>query len=449
MRSKSILLSMLVLAAMVLAACGGGATSTNVVSSPPPVTVDATDDMATDMPTEAATATDEPGVPVTGDVNPARVSNQLEFPVLSQDGQQIGDVNDLILDLDNRSVAYIIVTANAGATVAVPWEFVTLQTGASTGAGGAVSTPTGGEATAAPEMTATGEPTDGTATTEPAATADAGAGTGTGTGMTQENAFVLTVDEEMLNSAPAFDPLTLPEMGQMTDDWDADVRSFWEGGGATGPTDGQATAAPETTATGEATEDAGAGTATVEPAVTATADAGAGTGTGTGQAQALQGVALASEVLGSTVTLGTGMGTDTGEATAVPGTDSQATQTPGTDGTGTTATVEPAATADAATSSMTATIEDLIVDTTAGNILYLVVSTTLDAGEERLIPVPLGMFQWDGMGGFILNADGTMLQGAPFFENGQIPDTTMPGWNSEFDSFWQNNNAEGDATAAP
>jgi hypothetical protein len=149
------------------------------------------------------------------------------------------------------------------------------------------------------------------------------------------------------------------------------------------------------------------------------------------------------------------MGTGTGEATAVPGTDSQATQTPGTDSTSNTATAEPAATADAGTSSMTATIEDLIVETTAGNILYLVVSTTLDAGDERLIPVPLGMFQWDGMGGFILNADGTMLQGAPFFENGQVPDTATPGWNSEFDTFWQNNNAggndnaNGDATATP
>ena len=36
-----------------------------------------------------------------------------------------------------------------------------------------------------------------------------------------------------------------------------------------------------------------------------------------------------------------------------------------------------------------------------------------------------------------------MLQGAPFFEDGQFPDTTTSGWNSEFDTFWQNSGASG------
>lgn len=441
MRKTNILLSMLVLIAMVLAACGAEET-TMPNTDVPPVTVDATDDMpATEMPTEVGTATEEPGVPVTGDANPARVSNQLNFPVLSQDGQQVGDVSDLILDLDNRSVAYVIVTVSGGNTVAVPWDSLTLQAGTGAGTDGAVSTPSG-DATAAPEATATGEATEGTATTEPAATADAGAGTGTGTGMTQQNAFILQVDQEMLNTAPAFDPLTLPQMGQSAGEWDTDLRNFWESGGAASTPSGDATAAPAATATGEATE----GTATTEPA--ATADAGQAAG----QAQALQGVALASEVLGSTVTLGVGQGTGgtgTDQATAVPGTDGQATATPGTGTDGATATADAGADSGMDQGDLTATVEDLIVDTNVGNILFLVINTTLDAGE-RWIPVPLGMFQWDGMGGFILNADGAMLQNAPFFEDGQFPDTTMSGWNSEFDSFWQNNGAgAGEATATP
>jgi hypothetical protein len=193
------------------------------------------------------------------------------------------------------------------------------------------------------------------------------------------------------------------------------------------------------------------GTATTEPA--ATTDAGQGTG----QSQALQGVVLASEVLGSTVTLGAGQGTDDGtgtdQATAVPGTDGQATATPGTGTDGTTATADAGADSGMDEGDLTATVEDLIVDTAAGSILYLVVNTTFDDGE-RWIPVPLGMFQWDGMGGFMLNADGAMLQNAPFFQGEQFPDTTMSGWNSEFDSFWQNNGAgagsgEEDATATP
>src|SRR4030095_15940051 len=100
MRKYSILLSMLVLVAVVLSACGGGATSTNVVESPPPVTVDSTEDPAvaeTESPTDVMAITETPGVPVTGDVNPARLSNQLDFTVWSQDGEQIGEVDDMVL----------------------------------------------------------------------------------------------------------------------------------------------------------------------------------------------------------------------------------------------------------------------------------------------------------------------------------------------------------------
>jgi len=436
---------MLVLIAMVLAACGAEET-TMPDTDVPPVTAEATDDMpATEMPTEVGTATEEPGVPVTGDVNPARASNQLDFPVLSQDGEQVGEVDDMILDLDNRSVAYVIVSASGGNTVAVPWESLTLQTG--TGTGGAMSTPSG-DATAAPE--ATGEATAGTATTEPAATAEGTATSEPGLGMdlTQANSFILQVDKEMLNNAPAFDMSTLPQMGQAAGDWDADINSYWQGGGAVSPPSGDATA------TGEATE----GTATAEPAVTAEGTATADAGQADGQPHPLQGVVLASEVLGSTITLGAGQGTDgtgTDQATAVPGTDGQATATPGTGTDGATATADAGADSGMDDGKLTATVEDLIVDTAVGNILYIVVNTTFDDGE-RWIPVPLGMFQWDGMGGFMLNADGAMLQNAPFFQGNQFPDTTMSGWNSEFDSFWQNSGAgtgngsdSGEATATP
>jgi hypothetical protein len=79
----------------------------------------------------------------------------------------------------------------------------------------------------------------------------------------------------------------------------------------------------------------------------------------------------------------------------------------------------------------------LIVDTDAGEILYIVLNAAF-TDAERWIPVPLGMFQWDaGAQGLVFNGDTTMLQGAPFFEDGQFPDTTTSGWNSEFDTFWQ------------
>jgi len=459
MRKTSILLSILVLAAMVLAACGAEETSVPVTDVPP-ITAESTETMmATEMPTMEGTATGEPGVPVTGDINPARLSNELEFPVLSRDGQQIGEVDDMVLDLDNSSIAYVVVMTDDQRTIAVPWTSLTLQTG--TGTGEAVSTPSG-DATAAPE--ATGEATTDPAMTQPAATepavtdstATADAGTGSGTGLNSgQNAFILQIDEETFMNAPEFDSSMLPEMGQSAGDWDADISSYWQGGGIpadsnTPSADGNTpapdgTAVPEMTATTE-------GTTSDQATMPATEAPTTDQGTGTGQGQALQGVVLASEVLGSTLTMGQDAGgTGTDQATATPGTGGtdQSTATPdaGT-GSGT----------DTDQGTMSATIEDLIVDTDAGDIQYIVVNTSFDDGEHW-IPVPLDLFQWDAAtGGFILNVDGTMLQNAPFFQDGQFPDTSMDGWNSEFDSFWQNNGAGGgtgsdsggaDATATP
>lgn len=465
MRKISILLSILVLAAMVLAACGGEETATNLPSTQvPQITAEVTGtatEAATEVPTDEATGT--PGVPVTGELNPARLSNQLDFTVWSQDGEQIGEVDDMVLDLDNTRVAYVVVGTGGfldlgEREILVPWDSLQLQTG-------------------------TGDTTGG-----------------------QQNAFILQGDVDMFRNAPDFDLTTnLPPMGQSAGDWDADIRNFWENGG-TGTSQGQATQGAGTgtgqatapaatsgagagTGTGQATATAGTGTGTglqTATAETGMATATAGTGTGQGTT-ALQGVVLASEVLGSTVNLsaqgtgtgtgtgtgqstapaatsGAGAGTGTGQATATSGTGTGAgtgvaTATAGTGGTGlATATAGTGAgqgtavpgTGGTGTDQVptTATIEDMIVDTDAGDILYVVLNAAF-TDAERWIPVPLSMFQWDtSMQGFAFSGNATMLQGAPFFEDGQFPDTTTSGWNSEFDMFWQNNGAGGTGTGS-
>lgn len=457
MRKFSLLLSMLILVAVVLTACGGGATSTNVVESPPPVTVDATEDMsgtATESPTEDGTMTETPGVPVTGDVNSARLSNQLDFTVWSQDGEQIGDVEDMVLDLDNTEVAYVVVGTGGfldlgEREILVPWDSLQLQTG-------------------------TGDTTGG-----------------------QQNAFILLTDLATFSNAPDFDlTANLPQMGQAADDWDADIRNYWQGGGAGAEntpeagatTDPNATVIPNATAGGanQGTQATATGVATEAPGVAtatggadqgqATATAGTDQGTGTGQGQALQGVMLASELLNSTIMpgnqgtgIGTGAGQGTGQNQATATTDAtggqttaapdgtavpETTATTGTDGTGGT---------DQGTGQgdMALTIDDVIIDTSeageSGNILYLVVTSTFAEGE-RWIPIPVNMLQWDAANnGFLINADATMLESAPSFQNGQYPDTSVAGWNAEFDTFWQNNGGGGtgsgdggaEATATP
>src|SRR5215210_4716538 len=175
MRKFSILLTVLVLSALVLTACGGGATSTNVAESPPPVTADVTEDTsgtATESPAEGTQegTTGTPGVPVTGDVNPARLSNQLDFTVWNQDGEQIGEVDNMVLDLDNTQVMYVVVGTGGfldlgERDILVPWNSLQLQTG-------------------------TGDTTGG-----------------------QQNAFILQSDLEVFRNSPDFDlGANLPQM---------------------------------------------------------------------------------------------------------------------------------------------------------------------------------------------------------------------------------------------
>jgi len=446
MRKISILLSLLVLAALALAACGGGATSTNVAGSPPPVTANATEDLsgsATESATEVATeatqegvTTEAPGVPVTGDVNPARLSNQLDFTVWSQDGEQIGEVDDIVLDLDNTQVAYVVVGTGGfldlgEREILVPWESLQLQTG-------------------------TGDTTGG-----------------------QQNAFILQGDVDLFRNAPDFDlSANLPQAGQPAGDWDVDIRSFWESGGATAgtgstaeagaTTDANATVDPNATAaaTQEGTGQATATGVASQGTGLATATLGTDQGTGQNQAggQALQGAVLASDVLGSTITLSPGQGQGQsqgqGQATAEPAatTDPNATANPNETAT-TTTDQGTGQTQGQGVGKIQGTIDDMIVATDTGKIQYLVVDATLDEGE-RWIPVPLSFIQWDAANGaFVINANPAAFRQAPSFENGQYPDTTATGWSSEFDTFWQNNGAgtgtssgtgaEGLATATP
>lgn len=449
MSKTSKLFSMLVLFTLLLAACGAEETSTTVPGTDvPAITAVATDDMATDVATEAptmdGTATDEPGVPVTGDVNPARMSNQLDFEVWTQDGQQVGEVEDMILDLDNRSVAYVIVGTGGfleigEKEIAVPWDSLELQTSTSVGTGTdtepATSTPgTGGTGTD-PSTATPGTGTDSGSDT----------GTGIGAGSADQNVFILLIDQETFSNAPEFDASTLPEMGQSAGDWDATIDSYWQGGGTT--TTESSTPVPDATAVPPESNATGSPEATALPEATADAS-----GTDTMSGQTLQGVVLASEVLDSTISLspGQGQGPVQGQdqATAAPDGTSMPDSTPTV-----TADQAPGQDQGQGVGNINATIEDMIVDTDTGAILYIVVNTTLD-DSERWIPVPLGLIQWDAANSaFLLNANPAMLRDAPFFEDGLFPDTTMDGWNSEFDSFWQNggtgSGAGTDSTATP
>lgn len=371
MRKINLLISMLMLVALLITACGAEETGTSVPNTEMPAQTD--EPIATETPvaTETVVAGEQTataGIPVTGENDPSRLSNQLNFDVWNQNGEQIGEVNDMILDLDNSRVSYVIVGTGGfleigEKDVLVPWNQIQVQTAGSGGPAG------------------------------------------------EQNAFILQVDQALFENAPDVDlGAILPGRGESAEDWDADIRTYWETG--TLP----ATAAPEATTAAEAT-------ATVSPDATAEATEAPG-------AVELQGIALASEVLGSTVTLNTGQAEGQGQE--------QATAAP--DAAQVTATVDPAiatAATDPDVIDVNGIIEDVVVDIAAGDIRHIVVNMAFADGE-RWIPIPLRAFQWDAANeAFVLDADPAMIQEAPFFGADAWPDTTVEGWDAEFNAFWQ------------
>src|SRR6266540_1164738 len=390
MRKFSILLSVLALAAMILAACGGEETSTNIPStSVSPVTIEATEtsvagsSTATEAPTEATNTPSTPGIPVTGGANSDRLSNELHFTVWDQSGKQVGKVDDMVLDLSKAKVIYVVVNAG-GKKIPVTWAFLKV------GPASASSYPN-----------------------------------------EQQNAFTLQADTDTLKNAPVLDLKNVPELGAEPDSWDIKFRNYWKEGGATSGNNTPSpagTAVTDMTATATSTSNSagtGASSATSTPATSL----GTSQGTGTGQgAISIQGVQLASKVLGAKLTVG------------VPSL-SLSTSTPGAGASTGLATSTPSIST--STKNLSASIDDLIVNTHSGDIMYIVVKTNFDDGEH-LIPVPLRPLQLDAENqAFILNLEPAMLQNAPFFQKDQFPDLTMPGWNSEFDSFWQTNGSGG------
>lgn len=180
-----------------------------------------------------------------------------------------------------------------------------------------------------------------------------------------QNVWILDVSQEELEGAPAFDRTLLPPFGDPALDYDVDFRSHW------------------VTVTVD-------GTATVEaPAVVSTPMPGSDT------ALELQGVVLASDVLGMNFVANTG-----GDL---------------------------------------AEIEDLVVDPETGEILYLVVEindTIIDL-RGKWVLIPLDAIRIDATNQvFSLSIDNAGLDGVPFYEPNEIPDTTIDDWDNDFINFW-------------
>jgi sporulation protein YlmC with PRC-barrel domain len=461
MRRVTFFLTTLVLAALFLAACGAQPTTTSVPNtSVPPATVEATSTTemtATEAPTSTAEAntTSTPVVPVTGGTAPSqRVTNLIGSSVCGMGGDQLGTVKDVVLDFDQAKLTYVIVDVS-GKAVAVPYAFLIRPTTGETGTGsgtGTMATDTPSVAGAGTGTLATDTPSAGSAgtgtlaTDTPSAsgavstaTSTTGGGTGTtgtsssGTGATgAQKCLTLTVGNDLLSKAPAFDQSALPGKGQDATDWDTNIMLYWLGGTPVAAT-AVPTSTPASTGTTSSTSTPSAAGAT-SPTAAATETPGV---------QAMHGVILASELLNSTVVINsqaTGTGSTGGTGTGAMATDTpsaggsssaSSTSTPssgtGSSGTGT-------GTGSTVTGGSQGTVQDVIFNPKTTAIQYLVVSL---GSADTWIPVPISLVGWDSANSQIsLMVDANKLQGAPSFSSSQFPDTTTSGWDEQISSYW-------------
>jgi sporulation protein YlmC with PRC-barrel domain len=384
-------------------------------------------------------------------LDPSRLATLLTFDVRNANGDVLGDIENMVIDLGTAQVRYVIIASGGflgigEQTIPVPWTVASVNPAcisATQGMGGAGGTAGAGTTTgtAVPGSSGTGA-TTGTA--EPG-TGSAAGGTGAAGALADACYFLLNVDEETLTNAPALDIGSLPDMS--TPDWNTEINEYWETTGVTG-----GTAAGGETTTGTATPATGGTGATTGTATPGTAGAGTTTGATTQLGDRL---ILADELIGMTVTAATGAagGSTTGGSGAAAGTSTPGTggatagtSTPGAGGTTGTATPGTGGAAGGATTGeegiVLGTVTDAIVNLGTGDIRYLILSPSADLNMEgQAIPVPLTAFQpgaaGDAADPLTLTLDQTALSTAPSFDEMAFPNTSIEGWDAEIETYWQ------------
>ncbi len=163
---------------------------------PPYATPAPTEGSSTTVTTPSAPATAYPVVPGTpaatgvatetaiapaSSTDPGLLTTLENFSVQNQDNEQIGQVKDLIIDLDTLKIAYVVVDASTylvtSKSIPVPWRELSLNASPVSGA--------------------------------------------------NLDSFSLNITREQLNNAPGFDASNLPAFGQEAPGWDAQFQAFW------------------------------------------------------------------------------------------------------------------------------------------------------------------------------------------------------------------------------
>jgi sporulation protein YlmC with PRC-barrel domain len=202
----------------------------------------------------------QPPLPATGAAGSFRVTELMDYDVYNQAGEQVGEVEDVVLDLSGQRVAYFIVEVD-GRTIPVPCEAMQFR----------------------------GEATDAAATDFP------------------ENALILLVDETLLETVPEIDLEDFQGQGMLTEGWGVQFDSWWETNGGFvpgGSMNGNANMNGSFSGNENGDMNGNANASGAQPGVMATTAPITGTTQITGS-MGLRGAVLASEFVGMAVTTGT------------------------------------------------------------------------------------------------------------------------------------------------
>jgi sporulation protein YlmC with PRC-barrel domain len=311
-----------------------------ITLEPTDITAEVTE-AATD--TVGTTETLTTGIPVTSmKLDPGRISVLLDFEVHTNDQDLVGEVEDFVINLNSRRVQYVIIGAGGflglgEKEIAVPWGAFKLDV----------------EDTANDQL-----------------------------GDDNDNFLILNMDEAALENAPDWDPAILPAFGEDIDDWDVDIRGYWQ--------DFDIDVEVNEDEIGEDEEDVDD-----TDEITTTEELTGTEGTTVVAGGPLRGWVMAKDALGVHI-------------------------------------VNEADGADVAV------VEDIVISTKSGKILYVIVSYA-DADGDVLIPVPPAAFDLDAEGNSLVMTDAdTVLLGAPRFGVDVFPHTLDRDWDVDVETYWRN-----------
>lgn len=318
-------------------------------------------------------------IPATGESDINRLKTLLDFSVIDSQNNDLGKVNDMILDTAGGMIRFVSVSSGGflgigQRNILIPWNMLKV-----------------------------------------------------GTDNNNNNVFVFSGNSDALKNAPQVDDLA--KIDFTNSGWDMDFNAYWNNPGAmTGTT----VAGTPVVGTPVATSAAGGNLQPTAGAASGTVNRGAAVDF------VLASKLVKADVVDTSVFNGGAAGTSVPGVVTTP----MGAATPDAYGnSGVTSGTSVAGGSDVNNMTNLGQVVDAVVDPQAGSITYLVVAAdaSLNLGD-KWIPVPLSQAQFvskgDNDNNFVVLVPADRLSKAPNFDVNALPNTSTAGWDADLTSYW-------------